>query len=120
MPEAPRARPADSVIVRSFAGHVKARPKAVFDALDARFRPAGRSDSLYTADPAAFLIIAQGGWWYRGEYRVVPDALGSNVEHHLLNIAHARRLGSVTGRNVIRHAPAQFDRLIRELRLELE
>ncbi len=120
MPEAPRARPAGSVVLLSFAGHVKARPKAVFEALDKRFRPSGRSESLYLADAAAFLIVAQGGWWYRGEYRVIPDALGSNVEHHLLNIAHARRLGRLTGGRVIRAAPMQFERLVKELRLELE
>jgi hypothetical protein len=120
MPEAPRARPEDAVSLHAFSAHVRARPKPIFDALDRRFRPVDESGSLYTADPAAFLIIAQGGWWYRGEYRIVPDEHGSNVEHTMLNIARQRRLGRFTGRRVIEDAPAQFDRLIKELRLELE
>jgi hypothetical protein len=120
MSEAPRPRPEGSVVLHSFASHIAARPKPIFEALDRRFRPKEGSESLYTADPAAFLIIAQGGWWYRGEYRVVPDEHGSNIEHTMLNIASARRLGRFTGRKVIEEAPTQFERLIRELRLELE
>jgi hypothetical protein len=120
MPEAPRRRPDDAVVVRAFSGHVKARPKAVFEALDRRFRPQEGSNSLYLADAAAFLIIAQGGWWYRGEYRVVPDESGSNVEHTMLNIARQRRMGRFTGRRVIEAAPDEFERLLRELRLDLE
>ncbi|MES2172152.1 MAG: hypothetical protein V4479_15745 [Actinomycetota bacterium] len=120
MPEAPRRRPDDAVVLHSFSGHVKARPKAVFDALDRRFRPQEGSRSLYTADPAAFLIIAQGGWWYRGEYRVVPDESGSNVEHVMLNIAQQRRMSGSAGRRVVDDAPADFGRLMKELRIDLE
>jgi hypothetical protein len=120
MPEAPRRRPEDAVVLHSFSGHVKARPKAVFEALDRRFRPDERSRSLYTADPAAFLVIAQGGWWYRGEYRVVPDEYGSNVEHSILNIAQQRRMSGSAARKVIDDAPQDFERLMKELRLDLE
>ena len=120
MPEAPRRRPDDSVVLLALSGHLKARPRAVFEALDARVRPEDTSRSLYTADPNAFLIITQGGWWYRGEYRVVPDERGSNVEHTLLNIARARRMGRFTGRKVIEAAPAEFERMLRQLRLSLE
>jgi len=120
MPEAPRTRPSGAVVVHSFAGHLKARPRAVFQALDIRLRPGAGGTSLYLADPNAFLIVAQGGWWYRGEYRVVPDEHGSHLEHTMLNIAPQRRLASVTGRREIKNAPAEFQRLLRELRLELE
>jgi hypothetical protein len=121
MPEAPRSRPASFVVLHTLRGHVRARPAAVFAALDARFRPSGASDSLYLADSSAFLIVAQGGWWYRGEYRVVPDEHGSHVEHVMLNVAQtARSLGRFTGRKVVTGAPAAFDTLLRQLRLELE
>jgi hypothetical protein len=120
MPEAPRSRPPGAVVVHSFAGHLKARPKAVFEALDRRLRPGENGQSLYLADPSAFLIVAQGGWWYRGEYRVVPDEYGSNLEHTMLNIAGQRKLAVFTGRREIKAAPAEFDRLLRQLRLELE
>lgn len=103
----------------SLTAHVKARPRAVYTALDARFDPGEGSSSFYTADPSAFLVIAQGGWWYRGEYRVVPDADGSNVEHTVLNIGH-RRTSGLSARRVVRSAPADFERLLKELRLDLE
>ena len=121
MSEALRKRPAGSAVLHSLHGHVRARPKAVFEALDARFRPGVGSRSEYLADSAAFFIVAQGGWWYRGEYRVVPDAEGSNVEHSMLNVAARSRVpGRFTGRRVIDDAPAHFDDLLRQLRLELE
>jgi hypothetical protein len=121
MPEAPRERPGNHTLLRSFAGHVRARPKAVFEALDRRFRPTEATESLYTADSAAFLIIAQGGWWYRGEYRIVPDERGSNIEHYIVNVAQAAHwLGPITGRKVLKQAPTAFERLLRQLRAELE
>ena len=120
MPEAPRSRPVGATVVHSFAGHLKARPKAVFDALDARLRPGEGGHSLYLADPNAFLIVAQGGWWYRGEYRVVPDEFGSHIEHSMLNVAAQQKLATFTGRREIKSAPAEFERLLRQLRLELE
>lgn len=121
MPHAQRARPASFVVLHTLRGHVRARPTAVFEALDARFRPGESSDTLYLSDPSAFLIVAQGGWWYRGEYRVVPDEHGSNVEHIVANIAQtARRLGRFAGRRIIARAPNDFETLLRQLRLELE
>ena len=121
MPEASRSRPASVVVLHTLRGHVRARPAAVFAALDARFRPSDSSHSLYLADPAAFLIVSQGGWWYRGEYRVVPDERGSHVEHVMLNVAQtARSPGRFTGRRAVLDAPAAFETLLRQLRLELE
>ena len=121
MPEAPRSRPASFVVLHTLRGHVRARPAAVFAALDARFRPSNESGSLYFADPSAFFIVAQGGWWYRAEYRVVPDEQGSHVEHAMLNVAKtARPLGRFIGRRAVADAPAAFQTLLRQLRLELE
>ncbi|MBK4347450.1 hypothetical protein [Lacisediminihabitans changchengi] len=120
MPEAPRTRPSGAVVVHSFAGHLKARPRAVFEALDRRFSPGSAGQSRYLADPNAFLIVAEGGRWYRGEYRMVPDEHGSNLEHIMLNIAGQQKLSRFTGRREIKSAPAEFERLLRELRLELQ
>lgn len=105
----------------SLRGHILARPKAVFDAIDERLRPREGSGSLYTADPQAFFVIVHGRWWYRGEYRVVPDETGSHLEHTMVNVARrAHRLGALTGRKTIAAAPTEFERLLRQLRLELE
>jgi hypothetical protein len=121
MPEAPRSRPANYVVLHTLHGHVRSRPAPVFAALDARFRPSDSSGSLYRADPGAFFIVAQGGWWYRAEYRVVPDECGSHVEQVILNIAQtARTLGRFTARRVVERAPGAFQTLLRQLRLELE
>jgi len=121
MPEAPRTRPKDAELLGSFRGYIAARPRAVFDALDARLRPGEAAESLYLADASAFFIVAQGGWWYRGEYRVVPDERGSHLEHSFYNVAQtARRIGRFTGRKVIEGAPAEFQRLLKELKLDLE
>lgn len=121
MAEGPRARPEGSDLLASFGGHISARPRAVFEALDARLRPGEEAESLYLADFSAFFIVTQGGWWYRGEYRVVPDEFGSNLEHRIYNVARtSRRVGRFTGRRVIDQAPAEFQRLLVELKLDLE
>ncbi|MHB1172251.1 MAG: hypothetical protein ACYCZY_07110 [Lacisediminihabitans sp.] len=121
MPEAPRKRPEDHTVLLTLRGHIRARPKAVFDSLDRRLRPGSDAVSYYTADPAAFLIVTQGGWWYRGEYRVVPDESGSHVEHTIVNVAQrAPRISRFTARKVVAAAPAAFTVLLKELRSELE
>jgi hypothetical protein len=108
-------------VLHAFHAHLRARPKAVFEAIVAREDPGPDAQSMFTADPGAWLVISQGGWWYRSEYRVIPDETGSNLEHTLLNVAEtAHRLGRFTARKVIQAAPAAFDRLVRELRAELE
>ena len=92
----------------TFQGHVKARPAAVFDALEQRLRPAGER-GFFTADPVASLIIVQGRWWYRTQLRVVPDDTGSRVEETIVNVAErAHRAGPVAGRRVLAAAPDAF------------
>ena len=121
MPEAPRRRPEKHEILCTFRAHVLARPAAVFEALDARLRPDSSSESFYTADASAFLIITQGGRWYRGEYRVIPDDTGSNVEHTVVNVAQqARSARGINARRVLASAPAEFELLIERLRREVE
>lgn len=121
MPEAPRERPPNYTLLHSFSGHVKARPSDVFEAVAKRLDPGPGSGSYYTADPRSYLVIVQGGWWYRGEYRIVPDDHGSHVEHAMLNIAQkGHRIGAWTGRKEIAAAPVEFERLLRQLRRELE
>jgi hypothetical protein len=108
-------------VLRSFRGHVRARPVAVFEALAERLRPATDARCYFTADATASLIIVQGGWWYRAEYRIVPDDTGSRVEQTLLNVAErARWAGPLIGRKKVATAPSGFDRLLKELRESLE
>ncbi|HEU4808252.1 MAG TPA: hypothetical protein VFT01_08320, partial [Homoserinimonas sp.] len=60
MPEAPRERPENYTLLHSFSGHVKARPRDVFDAIARRLDPGAGSRSYFTADARAYLVIAQG------------------------------------------------------------
>ncbi|MDT7803255.1 MAG: hypothetical protein QOI78_6688 [Actinomycetota bacterium] len=38
-------------------------------------------------------VAVQGGWWYRGEYRVTADPAGARVEHRVVNVASRGRWG---------------------------
>ncbi|MFF1612116.1 hypothetical protein ACFVYA_30420 [Amycolatopsis sp. NPDC058278] len=38
-------------------------------------------------------VAVQGGWWYRGEYRVTADPAGTRVEHRVINAASRGRWG---------------------------
>jgi hypothetical protein len=121
MPKAPRKRPDNYSVLLTLRGHVKARPKAAYEAIDASLQARGDSRGGYLAEPSAFLIIVQGGWWYRGEYRVVPDATGSHIEHTILNVAQrARALSGGPARSALKAAPDEFAKLMKQLRAELE
>ena len=120
MLEAPRQRPAKHTVLHTFAAHIQARPADVFAALDARLNPGPAATSAYLADPKAFLIVAQGGWWYRAEYRIVPDAHGVNLEHVIINVAQrGAKAALVAGHSVITSAPLAFHDLVKSLRAEL-
>lgn len=121
MPEAPRSRPEKHVVLHTLAAHIRARPRAIFEALDSRLNPGAGAVSAYLADANAFFIVAQGGWWYRVEYRVVADDNGSNLEHVVLNVAQrGDKFAQAAGRRVVASAPLAFHDLVKSLRAELE
>ncbi len=111
-------RPQRSTVVRSFAGHLEAAPDAAFRALAEHFAPivgaAGSSDTGWALiDEASRTIVVQGSWWYRGEYRVLPEPSGALVEHEIVNVAPRwHRAGPLAGRRVIREAPGAFQALL--------
>lgn len=108
-------------MVHTFSAHISARPKAVFAALNARLDPGPLATSSYLADPGAFFIVAQGGWWYRAEYRVVPDERGSHLEHTIVNVAQrGEKAALLAGRRIIAQAPLAFHDLVKSLRAEVE
>jgi hypothetical protein len=121
MPGAPLERPKRGTVLRAFAGTVAAPPASVFDAVLQRVRPARPEGGNLSTDPQARLIVVQGGWWYRAEYRVSADPGGSRLDLTLVNVAEpAHWLGPFTGRAVLRASPAAFERLVRELARDLE
>jgi len=116
VPGAPIERPPHGTVLRRFAGTVAAPPSAVFDAVLARVRPTSPEGGGFASDPITGLVVVQGGWWYRAEYRVSADPGGSRLELTLVNVATpAHWLGPLTGRAVLRASPAAFERLIAEL-----
>lgn len=121
MAEAPHERPEGSIVLARFESHVAARPQPVFEAVARILNPGDDARSDFLADPRRSLIVAQGGWWYRAEYRVVPDDEGSHVEHCLVNTSgRENRFGRPVGHKLVEKAPEEFHRLIARLRQELE
>lgn len=114
-------RPSRHTVLRSFAGHLEKPPAEVFPALLANLAvPGGGETRHLVADQADLFAVVQGGWWYRGEYRVRaaddgPQA-GSVVEYEIVNVAPTLHwVGPLAGRRTIRSAPADFHTLVSEL-----
>ena len=106
-------RPPKHTELRAYTGVVSGSPDAVFDSLRARLEGGA---GHFAADPATRRIVQQGDWWYRGEYRVLPDDAGSRVEYEIVNVAQtAHVLAPLTGRDVLRAAPTAFAQLLGEL-----
>ena len=102
MAEAPRERPAKHTVLREFSGTVAAPPERVLSAL-----PGTRFDSL---------VVEQGEWWYRAEYRVTPTNGGSRVELTIVNVAQSAHWAApIAGRNELRWAERAFTELLRSL-----
>ncbi|MGW5717398.1 hypothetical protein ACWEVP_14625 [Amycolatopsis sp. NPDC003865] len=75
------------------ASGVVARPAAeVFEVLLRRVTGGGYPMRTEIDRERGFLAV-QGGWWYRGEYRVTPDPVGARVEHRVVNAAAWGRWG---------------------------
>jgi hypothetical protein len=72
------------------SGVVRAPVAEVFDALTGLFRPEAGNPG-FEADRARGLIVAQGGWWYRGEYHLSEDPAGTLVTHRVYNVASRGR-----------------------------
>lgn len=112
--------PERHTVLCSLVGHLDADPEAVYERLAGLLAPGDETGGHFLADPARRLIVVQGDWWYRGEYRVRPDGAGSTVEHEIFNVARiAHWAGALTGRSVVRGAPAAFGRLVNQLQDEL-
>ena len=106
-------RPPKHTELRAYAGTVAGAPDEIFARLRARLEG---GQGHFAADPVTRLIVQQGDWWYRGEYRVLPDGAGSRVEYEIVNVAQtAHLLAPLTGRDVLRASPTAFAQLLGEL-----
>ena len=118
---APPDRPARHTLLRSFAGEIAADAETVYHCLLRRLAPIDQPAIIFASRSAERLIVVQGGWWYRGEWRVLPVEDGSRIEYELLNVAQSMHwAGPLAGRSVIAGAPASFQALLSDLVEELE
>jgi len=96
---APRDRPAKHTVLREFVREVGAAPDAVLSAL-----PGARYGDL---------VVVQGDWWYRAEYRVEALATGSRVELTIVNVAERLHWSApLAGRRELADAERAFDELL--------
>jgi hypothetical protein len=106
-------RPPKHTELRAYAGTVTGAPDETFARLRVRLEG---GQGQFAADPATRRIVQQGDWWYRGEYRVLPEGTGSRVEYEIVNVAQtAHVLAPLTGREVLRASAATFAQLLGEL-----
>ena len=101
-------RPDPQTLLRAYSAELPLPVESVTEALASLLSPV----QVYTD-----LLVVQGGWWYRAEYRVVAVDGGSRIDHELLNVASpAHWAGPITGRASIRDAEAAFARLVEGVR----
>ena len=96
---APRDRPAKHTVLREFTRDVDAPPETVLAAL-----PGTRYDSL---------VVDQGEWWYRAEYRVQARDGGSRVGLSIVNVAQQLHWSApLAGRRELADAERAFEALL--------
>ena len=102
-------------MLREHQSVIDAPPDRVFAALASAVDP-GPASNL-AIDEAAGMIVVQGDWWYRAEYRVDADAAGTRIRFTLLNVARpAHWAGPITGRVAIRSSARDFGEVIAGVR----
>ena len=114
----PLTRPARNTLLRSYAATLDGHPDAVFADLVEKLVAHG-DDVRVAVDGDARFAAVQGGWWYRAEYRVTADPVGSRLGMTIVNVATpAHWAGPLTGRSVLRASGGAFEQLVEELSTE--
>jgi hypothetical protein len=118
VPEHPRSGSALVKTLAEASGVVARPPAEVFERL--RRKLAGGAYPLrMDVDREHGFVAVQGGWWYRGEYRVTADPAGARVEHRVVNAATRGRWGVPPANRFFvgfrRKVAAGFADLLREL-----
>ena len=67
-------------------GHIQTPTDALQKGLVAKF-----SDGYHNVEAKEGQVIVQGGWWYRGEYRLEAHGNGTRVTLTVYNIASRAR-----------------------------
>ncbi len=92
VPEHARLGSARVKTLAEASGVVARPPDEVFEDVLRRVTGGGYPMRTEVDRERGFLAV-QGGWWYRGEYRVTPDPGGARVEHRVVNAATWGRWG---------------------------
>ncbi len=92
VPEHPRLGSARVKALAEASGVVARPPAEVFEEVRRRVTGGGYPMRTEIDRDRGFLAV-QGGWWYRGEYRVTPDPAGARVDHRVVNAASWGRWG---------------------------
>jgi hypothetical protein len=107
---APLERPDRYAVLLVLQREVAADAARVFPVLVRQIAPAD-GYTKFAAYPDDFTAVMQGGWWYRGEYRVTPAPGGATVSYTVLNIAQQlHRGGGFASRSVVARSPSTFAR----------
>ena len=101
-------------MLRSFAGHLEAGPDAVFNRLVTAMASGAAGGGTVHTDRDRRMVVLRRGWWYRGEYQVLPeDEAGSLVQYEIVNVAQvAPSAASWAAASVLRAAPRAFQALL--------
>ena len=106
--------PERHTVLRSFAGHLESGPDAVFNRLVVAMASGAATGGSVHTDRNRRMLVLRRGWWYRGEYQVLPeDETGSLVQYEIINVAQvAPWAGSWAAASVLRAAPRAFQTLL--------
>lgn len=104
----------------ALVGHVHAPVDAVFDAIAWSRRPV-EDGARFLADEASRTVVLERGRWYRAEWRVLEDEVGSRVEHEIVSVARlAVGPAPMGSRRILAAAPGEYQQLLTELVESLE
>ncbi|TFC29802.1 hypothetical protein E3O53_13265 [Cryobacterium sp. TMT2-18-3] len=106
--------PERHTVLRSFAGHLEAGPDAVFNRLVTAMASGAAGGGNVHTDRDRRRLVLRRGWWYRGEYQVLPEEqAGSLVQYEIINVAQLLPwAGSWAAASVLRAAPRAFQALL--------
>jgi hypothetical protein len=107
---APLERPERHTVLRELERNVDADPARIFPLLVRRIAPTD-GYTRFSVYPEYLTAVLQGGWWYRGEYRVTPTTAGAKVSYTVVNVAQGLHLaGGLISKRVVAASPDTFAR----------
>ena len=107
---APLDRPERHTVLLELEREVAADPARVFPLLVRRITPTD-GHTKFAVYPDHFTAVMQGGWWYRGEYRVIPAPGGAKVSYTVVNVAQRLHEGGrLVSKGIVAKSPNTFAR----------